>query len=64
MQICRQLNYNHRKTQIAVKLFVEKWGIEETWEWLCETKQNPPEYDSLKKTKNRIKKDLNALNLL
>ena len=62
--VCRTLNYNNKKTQIAIKFFVYKWGIEEVWEWLCETKQNPPEYDSLKKMKNRIKKDLIALNLL
>lgn len=64
LQICRQLNYNRRKTQIATKFFVEKWGIVEVWLWMCETKQNPPEYDSLKKMKNRIKKDLIELNLL
>ena len=64
IEICRRLNYNNKKTQIAIKLFVCKWGIEETWEWMCETKQFPPEYDSLKKMKNRIKKDLIALNVL
>jgi hypothetical protein len=64
IQICRSLNYNKKKTIIATKFFVEKWGVIEVWLWLCETKQNPPEYDSLKKMKNRIKKDLETLNLL
>ena len=28
IQICRSLNYNKKKTLIATKFFVEKWGIE------------------------------------
>lgn len=55
---CKDLRYNDLKTQIAVKLFVDKQGIKEVWNWLCETQDNPPEYDSVKRMKYRIQKDL------
>lgn len=55
---CKDLRYNDLKTQIAVRLFVDKQGIKEVWNWLCETQDNPPEYDSVKRMKYRIQKDL------
>jgi hypothetical protein len=56
--ICKCLNYNNRKRQIAVKFFVEKWGIMEVWEWMLQNEKNAPDYDSIKRMKYRIQKDI------
>ena len=56
--ICKCLNYNNRKRQIAVKLFVDKWGIKEVWKWLCQTEKFPPEYDTVRVLKYRMQKDI------
>ena len=56
--ICKNLNYNNRKRQIGIKLFVDKWGIKETWKWLCQTEKFPPEYDTVKRMKYRMQKDI------
>ena len=58
VQICKELNYNCHKRQIAIKFFVEKWGIMEVWEWLLQNEKNAPDYDSVKRMKYRIQNDL------
>ena len=55
---CKELGYNDFKTFIAVRFFVDKTGIKELWNYLCETQDNPMEYDSLRRMKYRIQKDL------
>jgi hypothetical protein len=55
---CKELNYNNFKTDIAVKFFIDKIGIKELWLQLCDTQENPMEYDSLRRMKYRIQKDL------
>lgn len=56
--ICKVHNYNELKTEMAIKFFVEKQKPKDVWLWLCETKKNPVEWDSVKKIKYRMKKDL------
>ena len=55
---CKQLNYNELKTQIAIKFFIDKEKPREVWLWLCETQDNPMEWDSLYNLKSKMKKDL------
>ena len=55
---CKALNYNDLKTQIAVKFFIDKEKPREVWLWLCETQDNPMEWDSLYNLKSKMKKDL------
>lgn len=55
---CRQLKYNSLKTEIAVKFFIENEKPKDVWLWLCETQEHPIEWDSVKKLKYKMKKDL------
>lgn len=55
---CKSLGYGELKTEIAVKCFVEKIKTKEVWEWLCNDKNEYIEYDSVKQTKWRMKKEL------
>lgn len=55
---CKALNYNQLKTQIAIKFFIEKQTPKDVWYWLQETQENPVEWDSVRKMKYRMKKDL------
>lgn len=55
---CKALNYNELKTQIAIKFFIDKEKPREVWLWLCETQDNPMEWDSLYNLKSKMKKDL------
>ena len=56
--MCKAHNYNELKTEMAIKFFVEKQKPKDVWLWLCETQENPIEWDSVKKIKYRMKKDL------
>lgn len=56
--LCKLHNYGKLKTEIAVKFFAEKWKPKEVWEWLCETQENPLQWDSVRRLKFQIKKDL------
>lgn len=58
IQKCKELNYNELKTQMAIKFFIDKEKPKDVWLWLCETQDNPIEWDSVKKIKYRMKKDL------
>lgn len=55
---CKDAGYNDLKTEIAVRFFVNKEKPKDVWLWLCETQENPIEWDSVKKLKQRMKKDL------
>lgn len=56
--LCKAHGYNELKTQMAVKFFIDKEKPREVWLWLCETQDNPVEWDTVKKIKYRMKKDL------
>lgn len=58
IEMCKAHNYNELKTQMAIKFFVDKEKPKDVWLWLCETQENPIEWDSVKKIKYRMKKDL------
>lgn len=58
IQKCKDLNYNELKTQMAIKFFIDKEKPKDVWLWLCEIQQDPIEWDSVKKIKYRMKKDL------
>ena len=58
LERCKSLNYNSLKTQMAVKFFIDKEKPREVWLWLCETQDNPMDWDSVKQTKWRMKKEL------
>ena len=55
---CKKHNYNELKTQMAIKFFVDKEKPKDVWLWLCETQDNPMEWDSVKRLKYRMKKQL------
>lgn len=55
---CSKLNYNPLKTEIAIKFFINKEKPKDVWLWLCETQENPMEWDSVKNLKYKMKKDL------
>lgn len=58
IKLCKQHNYNELKTQIAIKFFIDKEKPKDVWLWLCETQTNTVEWDSVRKTKYRMKKEL------
>lgn len=58
VEVCKSHNYTELKTRMAVKFFVEKRTPKEVWEWLCETQENPIEWDSVRQMKWRMKKEL------
>lgn len=58
LERCKSLNYNMLKTQMAVKFFIDKEKPRDVWLWLCETQDNPIDWDSVKQTKWRMKKEL------
>ena len=55
---CKELGYNDLKTEMAVRFFVRKEKPKDVWLWLCETQDNPMEWDSVKNLKHKMKKDL------
>jgi hypothetical protein len=55
---CNDLNYNLLKTEIAIRFFVNKEKPKDVWLWLCQTQDNPMEWDSVKNLKYKMKKDL------
>ena len=58
IEVCKSHNYNKLKTEIAVKFFVKKESPKDVWLWLCETQENPIEWDSVRQMKWRMKKEL------
>ena len=55
---CKALGYNELKTKMAIKFFIDNEKPRDVWLWLLETKQSDVEWDSVKKTKYRMKKEL------
>lgn len=55
---CKEHGYNNLKTEIAIKFFIEKEKPKDVWLWLCSTQENPIEWDSVKRLKYQMKKDL------
>jgi hypothetical protein len=58
IQKCKHLKYGELKTEMAIKFFVDKIRTKEVWEWLCNEKHEYIEYDSVKQTRWRMKKEL------
>lgn len=58
ISLCKKHNYNELKTQMAIKFFIDKEKPKDVWLWLCETQDNPMEWDSVKHLKYRMKKQL------
>ena len=58
IELCKSKNYNELKTQMAIKFFIDKEKPKDVWLWLCETQENPIEWDSVKRLKYRMKKEL------
>lgn len=58
VNLCKEHNYGTLKTEIAVKFFIDKEKPKDVWLWLCDTKNNHIEWDSVNKMKQRMKKDL------
>ena len=58
ISLCKLHGYNELKTQIAVKFFIDKEKVKDVWLWLCNEQNYNIEYDSVKKIKLRMKKDL------
>ena len=58
IKLCKEHNYNSLKTEMAVKFFIDKETPKSVWQWLCNIQENPPEWDSVKKAKWRMKKEL------
>lgn len=56
--LCRKHNYNFLKTQMAIKFFHDKEKPREVWLWLCETQPHPMEWESVRKAKYRMRKEL------
>jgi len=48
-------NYNELKTEMAIKFFYDKEKPKDVWLWLCETQDNPVDWESVKKIKYRMK---------
>lgn len=58
IELCKKYNYNELKTQIAIKFFIDKEKPKDVWLWLCDTQENPMEWDSVKHLKWKMKKQL------
>lgn len=58
IQLCKKHNYNNLKTEMAIKFFVDKEKPKDVWLWLCDTQDDPIEWDSVKTMKYRMKKQL------
>lgn len=55
---CKAHNYNELKTEMAVRFFILMEKPKDVWLWLCETQENPMEWDSVKHAKYIMKKEL------
>ena len=58
IELCKKYNYTELKTELAIKFFVDKMATKDVWAWLCENYPYTMEYDSLKQTRWRMKKQL------
>lgn len=55
---CKSLGYNNLKTEMAVKFFVDNEKPKDVWLWLLETKKSNIEWDSVRRLKCVMKKEL------
>ena len=58
IELCKKYNYTELKTELAIRFFVDKMATKDVWTWLCENYPYAMEYDSLKQTRWRMKKQL------
>lgn len=55
---CKSCGYNELKTEMAVKFFIENEKPKDVWLWLLETKKSDIEWDSVRRLKCIMKKEL------
>ena len=55
---CKSLGYNDLKTEMAIKFFIDKEKPKDVWLWLLETKKSAIEWDSVRRLKCVMKKEL------
>ena len=55
---CKALGYNDLKTKMAVKFFIDNEKPKDVWLWLLDTKQSNIEWDSVRRLKCIMKKEL------
>lgn len=55
---CKSCGYNELKTEIAVKFFMDNEKPKDVWLWLLETKKSDMEWDSVRRLKCIMKKEL------
>ena len=55
---CKTFGYNELKTEIAVKFFIDNEKPKDVWLWLLETKKSDMEWDSVRRLKCIMKKEL------
>ena len=55
---CKSLGYNDLKTEMAIKFFVDNEKPKDVWLWLLETKKSDIEWDSVRRLKCVMKKEL------
>lgn len=55
---CKSLGYNDLKTEMAIKFFIDKEKPKDVWLWLLETKKSDIEWDSIRRLKCIMKKEL------
>lgn len=58
IELCKKFNYNDLKTQIAIKFFYDKEKPKDVWLWLCETQEEPVEWDTVRHMKYMMKRQL------
>lgn len=58
IELCKKHNYSNFKTELAIRFFVDKMATKDVWDWLCRNYPYAMEYDSLKQTRWRMKKQL------
>lgn len=57
VELCNKLGYNKDKRELSIMFFIDKLSNKQVWEILCNTQRNV-EWDTVKKYRYRIKKEL------
>lgn len=55
---CKSCGYNELKTEMAIKFFIDNEKPKDVWLWLLETKKSDIEWDSVRRLKCIMKKEL------
>ena len=55
---CKSYGYNELKTEMAIKIFIDNEKPKDVWLWLLETKKSDMEWDSVRRLKCIMKKEL------